>query len=90
MTFSKLILMVGPLLYSVQPADLYCTVLHCTDLYSLLTVTSSVKPIPPQNWRQESVICLASQGVKDISRFFSYYIVQLYILRKGAYWHILL
>ena len=55
-------------LYSVQPADLYCIVLHCTDLYSLLTVTSSVKPIPPQNWRQESVICLASQGVKDISR----------------------
>ena len=54
-------------LYCTVYRLLTCTALYCTDLYSRLTVTSSVKPIPPQNWRQESVICLASQGVKEIS-----------------------
>ena len=29
-------------------------VVRTTNLYILLTITSLVKPIPPQNWRQES------------------------------------
>ena len=29
-----------------------------TNLYILLTITSLVKPIPPQNWRQESATSL--------------------------------